>query len=280
MVARLSRAVAPSSPEIARVRAAFVRARRSVARVRVRIDHASSKVAAAGREVVRPDLEADLPKHEGRPAPTACVTEGTFLAAVMMHLMMRWKQLMRRRLFTICSFVSLLLCVAICVLWVRSYWRSEWFEVGNETRWRTVGSSSGRLYAAAWTIYGRRLPRGMHSYANPDVAQSRHYVRGNIVQVPYTSSGVAVITLDRSLYGFGPFLFGRGTGGDDVVIVVPHWALAASTLALPAAWSIRLRREHRNRMQGRCPKCGYDLRATPDRCPECGSTPRGRPAVA
>src|SRR5690349_20722178 len=31
---------------------------------------------------------------------------------------------MRRKLFTLCSSVSLLLCVAVCVLWVISSWRT------------------------------------------------------------------------------------------------------------------------------------------------------------
>ena len=55
------------------------------------------------------------------------------------------------------------------------------------------------------------------------------------------------------------------------------WVLLAF-LVPPSLWvaltACRLAKAARRRRQlgrGFCPKCSYDLRATPDRCPECGS---------
>jgi hypothetical protein len=179
-----------------------------------------------------------------------------------------------RRLLNLLTLLSVLLFVAVEVLWVRSHRRCEWFEIGTATRWRTVGSSSGFFYAAAWTNYPRIQRWGVHSSNKTGFV---YRANSAVAEIPM-DNGRGFMTLNRSVHRFGPFLYGTGTGGDDVVVVVPDWAPAALTLALPAAWCVRHWREYRSRMHGQCARCGYDLRATPDRCPECGLTPAGATA--
>lgn len=59
-------------------------------------------------------------------------------------------------------------------------------------------------------------------------------------------------------------------------LILPWWLLT-----IPYLFEIvtnGVRRYFDGRTIGRCRRCGYDLRATPDRCPECG-TEVGKPAA-
>ena len=47
-------------------------------------------------------------------------------------------------------------------------------------------------------------------------------------------------------------------------------SLAISGFAALYEWRVHMRARRR---AGLCPRCGYDLRATPDQCPECGAVP-------
>jgi hypothetical protein len=52
----------------------------------------------------------------------------------------------------------------------------------------------------------------------------------------------------------------------------PYWLVLSACLGLPGCWAARRYRQAvRARRVGRCRRCGYDLRASPDRCPECGT---------
>jgi hypothetical protein len=56
--------------------------------------------------------------------------------------------------------------------------------------------------------------------------------------------------------------------------VVAASIVFASGVILARRWASRRRRA----LEGRCRRCGYDLRASIDRCPECGATiPRAAP---
>jgi hypothetical protein len=64
------------------------------------------------------------------------------------------------------------------------------------------------------------------------------------------------------------------------VLIVPYWFLEGVMVGVAVlAWRAVLRRE-RWVKAGRCARCGYDLRATPERCPECGLEVASRVAAA
>src|SRR4051794_14615274 len=68
---------------------------------------------------------------------------------------------MRRKLRTLCSALSLLLCGGMCVLWVRSYWVSDGIERGRGLEYECVQVSRGVFFAGM----GKREPyEGKYDY--------------------------------------------------------------------------------------------------------------------
>ncbi|HEY7117413.1 MAG TPA: hypothetical protein VH475_12555 [Tepidisphaeraceae bacterium] len=61
-------------------------------------------------------------------------------------------------------------------------------------------------------------------------------------------------------------------GVPDVVQLLIILGSSVPAAALGMFGNLRLQRERERKLRGWCPRCGYDLRATPPggRCPECG----------
>lgn len=103
---------------------------------------------------------------------------------------------------------------------------------------------------------------------------------------PGTPSFAAPSIGDRAL---GPFRSGASyvepPGGSwylEHSYSLPCWLVASLTGIWPlSSLSLHLRRRAQARHSactGRCHRCRYDLRATPDRYPECGAVPTAKPA--
>ena len=160
--------------------------------------------------------------------------------------------------------LSLLLFVATVVLWVRSYWRQDFFRRIRPGR-----------------------PDGLRTFAFLTSARG-----GAQVDVGFVSSGFTGVLgregWDWLCTDYPPTVYAAGLSAnrwgfhydsyDDpplrtTRIIFPLWLPTALFAALPLARGALFIRRRRRGREGHCARCGYDLRATPERCPECGVVP-------
>ena len=153
------------------------------------------------------------------------------------------------------TILSLLCSFATAALWARSYWECDMLRHHTNEAYRESRSQSNRGELTAF-VYRHSAGYTVHW----GVANLKLYAAG----FPQDSS------ISIPGFGYGNFVF---PGRPEYVrgVWFPHWFAVLLLAILPA---VRLRAHLRNRKRNRaglCPKCGYDLRATPDRCPECGT---------
>lgn len=153
---------------------------------------------------------------------------------------------MKRWLFNLAAGVSLLLCLAIIALLVRSYWAVDfagWYD--------GVGGACG-MTSCSGVIAAYRDRNGFGT------GQSGYYYGRD----------------KPDFWGAGPSFFAQVDSNlGRTNLSVPHWFVSILLAVLPL---LRWWTYHKGRQlyrAGLCVHCGYDLRATPDRCPECGTVP-------
>jgi hypothetical protein len=167
---------------------------------------------------------------------------------------------MVRRVFTLLSALSMVLCVAVAILWVRGRsrtYRTGWVNAGGTLNW-WIECSGGEAMTCCDLYPSRQFHPGQAGWIFENEDGTRNYQIFLIVVKPTIQVGRFAAGRDKT------------TGHDRMLVIAPSWVLVLGTSFLPAAYILRYR-HNRNKQAGCCTTCGYDLRASPDRCPECGT---------
>jgi hypothetical protein len=157
---------------------------------------------------------------------------------------------------------SVLLAAAL-LLWPLSYWRQLSFHHQPDEQRRVIvlfnGSHNEPRIVDLW-----------HSSSPYSVACGH----GGIQLTYWTARSPAQPAPQRAWGGVSWFeanwIDATGRRRAAVFLDVECWLLAIIFAVPVAAQVVRFVLTHRRADQGRCPSCGYDLRATPNRCFECG----------
>jgi hypothetical protein len=179
-----------------------------------------------------------------------------------------------RHLFTFCAGASLLLCVAACVLWLRSYWAHD--RVLYQTEENARGAQ--RCFVLGWNravlVFEHHHISGLgRAYAE---MTGLHMMHDDPFGQPFAKRPGEGFALAG--FSFRPPVTSYPAPATwwYYSVQVPHYAAALAAAGVGIA-CFRQSHRWRSRRDGLCPHCGYDLRASPDRCPECGT---GQSAVS
>ena len=178
---------------------------------------------------------------------------------------------MKRGLLRAASLLSLLLLTAALVLWPRSYWYRTGFSAHASPSPHRPDVLEVQVNCGRVTVVTNRHPRegrrepGLSFHDTPMTADAATPWRWGYGRWPGGGT----------LLGFRYSAGGVARGAPEArMLAVPFWfiTLLLATGAAPGVtWAARGWRRRSRRLAGRCPSCGYDIRATPDRCPECGN---------
>jgi len=168
----------------------------------------------------------------------------------------------------------MLLCVVACVLWARSYRKSDVIAF----EWIQTQSGKISLIQNKYTHLDVRVMRGCVYFA-PEVitvgetsrmatdwAEFKFEYYGTedplVGLLPDNDSLWHRLGFERSELEYAPGRFSY---------TFPLWPIAMVAAILPFYFLTRFLVRRRRARAGKCHSCGYDLRATPGRCPECGT---------
>jgi hypothetical protein len=187
--------------------------------------------------------------------------------------------LARRRLFAYFAVICLALAILSITLWARSYRQAEWLERRTESPGTAEIARS--VVRAVWNAGGIRLtvvsspwplppppkiasPIDTGWYFNTD-SDPRDYASDFFVPVnDWTAWGFSFYSETAPIVAHSPT-------DRTFHLIMPFWALTLILLILPFVWLLKTYRRMMRTARNLCPRCAYDLRATPDRCPECGA---------
>ena len=183
---------------------------------------------------------------------------------------------MRRRLLKLASAISLLLCFATVVLWVRSYLRVD--EVTRfMSRYGEAGASDRSVMSAFGVIRAYELSVGTVDGSPPPVVWVRKSrLADDAVRQKMALPLPRYLNREIQVGGYGVAYSADAEGIIQAELRIPYWPPAVLFALLPGVW-IWGWIGRRGSVGPRCRRCRYNLTGnTSGVCPECGEAVAGK----